>query len=82
MLNLHNCSLLDKEEVFPLGPSVFGRVAVDLSPLQKLLIFLVELLGKRDLLGRLLAFVQEEIVVLVLVIDLFLEEILNFLEIS
>ena len=44
VLNLHDCALLDKEKVFSFGPGVLRRVTVYLSPLQELLVFLVELL--------------------------------------
>ena len=82
MLDLHDCSLLDEEEILALGPSIFGSVAIDLSPLQELLVLFVKFLGDLDLLGGVFALVQEKVVVYVLIAYLFLEEIFDFLQIG
>ena len=82
MLDLHDCSLLDEEEILALGPGIFGSVAIDLSPLQELLVLFVEFLGDLDLLGGVFALVQEKVVVYVLIAYLFLEEIFDFLQIG
>ena len=82
MLDLHDCSLLDEEEILALGPGIFGSVAIDLSPLQELLVLFVKFLGDLDLLGGVFALVQEKVVVYVLIAYLFLEEIFDFLQIG
>lgn len=82
VINLHDCSFLDEEEVLAFGPGVLGRVAVNLSLLQELLILLIELYRDELFLRRVLAFVQEEVVVLILLVYLFLEEVLDLFQVG
>lgn len=82
VLDLHDSALLDEEEVLALGPSVFGGVAVNLALCQEVPVLLVKLGRESDLLGGILAFVQKEVVVLVLIINLLFEEILYFFEVG
>ncbi len=82
MLDFHDCTFLNEEEVFALGPGVFGCVAVDLSLGQKILIFLIQLEGNGHLLGRNLALIQEKVIVNVFIVYLLFEEIFYFFEIG
>jgi len=82
MLDLHDGSLLDEEEILALGPGILGSVAVYFSLLQKLLVLLIKLLRDLYLLGWVFALVQEKVVVLVLVADLLLEEVFYLLQVG
>jgi hypothetical protein len=79
---LHNGALFDKEEVLALGPCVLSCVTEYLSLLQKRLIFLIHLLGYGSLLRRIFAFIEEEVIVLVLIVDAFLEEVIDLLQVG
>ena len=79
LFDLHDSALLYEEEVLPLRPGVLQRVAVDLPVVQELLVLLVQFVGNGTLLGGVFAFIEEVVVVFVLVADLFFEEVLDFL---
>ena len=71
--DLHDSALLDEEEVLALGPGVLERVAEDLSALEEALVFIIEFVGDGELIGGVVALIEEEVVVLVLVVDALLE---------
>lgn len=70
---LHDCALLDEEEVLALRPGVLQGVAEDLPALEEAFVLVVKFVGNGQLIGRIIALIEEEIVVLVLVIDPLLE---------
>ena len=82
MFDLHDKPFLDEEEILSFGPGVLCGVAVYFPLFQKLLILLIQLKGNGNFLRRVVAFVQEKVVVLVFLVYLLLEQILYFLQVS
>lgn len=76
---LHDCSLLDEEEILALGPCVFESVTKDLASLKKALVFLVKLIRDGQFVGGKVALIKEEVVIFIFIIDPLLEEIIDFL---
>lgn len=81
MDNLHDCTFLDEEEVLTLGPCVLESVAEYFSLLKEALVLQVELVGNGKFVRGIIAFVKEEVVVLILVVDAFFKEIVDFLKV-
>ena len=77
--DLHDRALLDEEEVLALGPGVLEGVAEDFAAFEEALVLLVEFVGDGQLVGRVIALIEEEVVVLVLIVDPLLEEVVYLL---
>lgn len=82
MDNLHDCSFLNEKKIFALGPGVFEGVAEDFSLFEEALVLMIKLIGDGKFVGRIIALIKEEIIVLILVIDAFLEEVIDLLQVG
>lgn len=57
MNNFHDCTFLNEKEILSLGPCIFDRVTEDFSFFEECFVLLVEFVGNRNFIRRILALI-------------------------